>query len=402
MGFFDFLKSHRKKEGLEIFKTLSGRAPLFSDFGTDIYSSDVIQQVISCIINEMKKLQITHVREVGNTVSISNNFLQKLLDNPNPLMTQSEFIEKFLWLYFLNYNSFILPVFENGVPTALYPLKPSKVNFIQDPSGEIYINMYFANMYETTLRYRDVIHLKKNYSVNDFMGGDEDGKPDNDALLKTLKLNDRLLQGIAKSLDASYSVNGIIKYNTLLDDGTMEENIRKLEQQLQQNKSGFLGLDLKGEFIPITNKNLKFVDEKTLEFLDSKILRHYGVSLPILTGDYTKEQYEAFYQKTLEPLIISISQAFTKVLFSDKEKSFGNKIVCYSKDLIFMNMQQKLEMVRLLGDSGALLENEKRVIFGMKPLPELEGIRKQSLNYVDVNIANKYQVGGGEDNGQST
>ena len=62
-----------------------------------------------------------------------------------------------------------------------------------------------------------------------------------------------------------------------------------------------------------------------------------------------------------------------------------------------MSVDQTLEMVRLLGDSGSLYENEKRVAFGLKPLPELEGIRMQSLNYVNVDIATQYQVGGKKD-----
>lgn len=150
---------------------------------------------------------------------------------------------------------------------------------------------------------------------------------------------------------------------------------------------------MKGEFIPFQNK-IQLVDQPTLQFIDEKILRHFGVPLPILTGDYTKEQYEAFYQKTLEPLILSISQAFTKVLFTDREKSFGNEIMFYAKALIFMNTTQKLEMIRLLGDSGALFENEKRIMFGLQPLPELAGQRMQSLNYVNSNVADKYQLQG--------
>lgn len=126
------------------------------------------------------------------------------------------------------------------------------------------------------------------------------------------------------------------------------------------------------------------VDATTLKFIDEKILRNFGVPLPILTGDYTKAQYEAFYQKTLEPLIISIGQAFTMTLFSDREKGFGNKIVFYPHELIFMDTNQKLEMVRMLGDSGALYENEKRVAFGLRPLPELAGVRMMSKNYGTV------------------
>ena len=58
-----------------------------------------------------------------------------------------------------------------------------------------------------------------------------------------------------------------------------------------------------------------------------------------------------------------------------------------------MSIDQTLEMVRLLGDSGSLYENEKRVAFGMRPLQELKGKRMQSLNYADVALAPQYQLG---------
>ena len=115
--------------------------------------------------------------------------------------------------------------------------------------------------------------------------------------------------------------------------------------------------------------------------------------LPILTGDYTKEQYEAFYQKTLEPLIRSFSQAMTKKLFTRREKSFGNKIELYPEDLVFMTTSQKIELVNLLAPTGAIYENEKRTTFGLRPLPELEGQRFMSLNWINTNDASAYQVG---------
>lgn len=391
--FFDLFKKNKNQDSKYSYaQMLNGYLPIFTQFGNDIYASDVVQQVIVCIVDEMKKLQLVHERAVGNDVSVENNFLQRLLDNPNPVMTQSEFIEKFMWLLLLNYNSFIIPFYdENGIPIELWPIKPKRVTFIKDLSNELFIKFEFDNGVDTILRYKDVIHLKLNYSVNDFMGGDELGQPNNGPLLKTLQINNTLLENVANSLEASYSVNGILKYNTLMDDGKMEENIKKLEQQIKSNTSGFLGLDLKGEYIPI-KRDIKLVDKDTLEFIDSKILRQWGVSLPILTGDYNKDQYEAFYQKALEPKIISISQAFTKTLFTDKQRSFGNRISGYPQDLIFLSVQQKLDLVRLLGDSGGLFENEKRKIFGLRPVPELEGVRKQSLNFVDVEIANKYQL----------
>lgn len=398
----DFIEFNKvRKAGKKYAKMLNGYTPIFSQFGQNIYASDVVQQAVSCIVTEMKKLTPQHIIQNGGSDTPVYDDIQKLLEHPNPIMTQADFIEKVFWQLFLNYNSFIIPTFEtvtdeNGKKrkryTGLYPIQPIEVSFFQNEKDELFVNFKFSNSYESLLRYSDVIHLKYRYSVNEFMGGNANGQPDNEALLKTLQLNHTLLEGIAKALKASFAINGVVKYKSLIGGEIVEADIKELEQKLKANESGFLPLDISGDFIPIT-RDTKFVDETTLRFLDEKILRNFGVSLPILTGDYSKEQYEAFFQKTLEPLIKSISQEFTKVLFSDRQKSFGHKIVFYPHELVFMNTTQKLEMVRLLGDSGALYENEKRAAFGLKPLKELEGVRKMSLNYVDVKDASLYQVG---------
>lgn len=383
---------------------LNGFTPIYSQFGSNIYASDVVQQAINCIVSEIKKLRPQHIREIiesGSDVTSVNSDIQKVLRQPNEIMTAADFLEKITWQLFFNYNSFIIPTYYTWEDnkgnfqrryTGLYPVQPAQVDFIQDAKNDLYVKFRFVNNYETTLKYSDVIHIRYRYSVSDYMGGNEAGQPDNAALLKTLSLNDTLLNGVAKAMKASYAINGVVKYKTLMDDGKTEAALKELEKKLQNNESGFLPLDISGEFTPIQNK-IQLVDADTLKFIDEKILRHFGVPLPILTGDYTKQQYEAFYQKTIEPLVIAYSQAFTKGLFTQREQSFGNKIQFYPKDLIFMSTDQTLQMVNLLGASGALYENEKRVAFGLRPLPELEGKRLQSLNYVDASIANKYQVG---------
>jgi len=55
-------------------------------------------------------------------------------------------------------------------------------------------------------------------------------------------------------------------------------------------------------------------------------------------------------------------------------------------------------MLKELAPTGSLFENEKRVMFGLRPLAELEGKRYMSLNWIDAAKANEYQVGGA-DNG---
>ena len=402
MGWLDKLPWRKSKNNSRWADMLNGYTPIFSQFGQNIYASDVVQQALMCIVSEMKKLNPMHVRtnEMDENPVTGNNSLQSVLDYPNDLMTKSEFIEKIMWQLLFNYNAFIIPVYyiwkdEKGHEvrkyTGLYPVQPTQVEFIEDASNTLYIKMRFSNNYETTLPYDDVIHIRYKFSVNEFMGGNAQGQPDNEALLKTLSLNNTLLQGVSGAMKSSFAINGVVKYNTLMDDGKTEQELKELEKKLKASESGFLPLDLKAEYIPM-KKEIKLVDADTLKFIDEKILRTWGISLAILTGDYSKIQYEAFYQKVLEPFIISIGQAFTKTLFTDRERSFGNEIKFYPKDLIFMSVDQTLEMIRLLGDSGALYENEKRVALGLKPDPALEGIRMQSLNYVNVDYAKEYQT----------
>ena len=410
MGWLDKLR-RKPPQNTAYADMLNGFTPIFSQFGDDIYASDVVQQAINCIVMEMKKLNPTHVRVKGSdSVPVSGD-IQSVLNAPNEIMTTADFLEKIVWQLYFNYNAFIMPTYyvwtdtdgtEKRRYTGLYPLVPTGVTFIQDASDRLFVKLVFANNYETTVPYSDIIHIRYHYSVNEFMGGNEGGQPDNEALLKTLELNNTMLQGVSNATRASFSINGIVKYNTLMDGEKMKTALAEFENKLKNSESGILGIDLKSEYTPI-KKEIALVDEATLKFIDEKILRHFGVPLCILTGDYTKAQYEAFYQKTLEPLIISIGQAFTRTLFTDRERSYGNKIVLYPKDLIFMSVDQTLEMVRLLGDSGALYENEKRVAFGLRPLPELEGVRMQSLNYANVNIAGQYQMQGkaGENGGKA-
>ena len=382
--------------------TMDGFSPWFSQFGTNIYASDVVVQCLKCIVDEMKKLNPTHVRYKGNDSVPVKSTVQDVLFQPNPLMTTADFIEKITWLLLMNYNAFVIPTYKTWIDDntgaerryyeTLYPIKPTQVEFIEDATGSLFVHFWFLNGWDTIIKYDDVIHLRYNYAVNEYMGGDYAGQPDHTALLSTLNLNYDLLQGVAKAMKASYAINGIVKYNTLIDDGTTATNLKLLEQKLAASESGFLPLDIKAEFIPLEHK-VNLVDENTLKFIDGKILRNWGVPLAILTGDYTKEQYEAFYQKTLEPLAIVFSQAFTKALFTDREKAFGNKVEFFPKDLIFLSVAQTLEMINILSPTGGLYENEKRVALGLRPLPELEGKRYMSLNWINADDATQYQTG---------
>lgn len=390
MGLFDFLKPARQR--YKYARMLNGRMPIFSQFGTNIYASDVVQQACNCIVQEVKKLSPCHIRKKGTDPMPVDGHLQAVLEAPNAVMTTTAMLERIAWAWLITLNAWIIPVRDNnGNITALWPVEPVRGTFIEDASGRLAVSLEFADGTETTVWYSEVIHIPRNYYAHPYLGGDASGNADNHAILQTVELNDTLMQGVGKGLKASYAVNGVVKYNTMLDNGTMAKNIQELADRLAASESGLLPLDIKGEYVPIS-KDVKLVDKDTLEFVDSKILRNFGVSLPILTGDFTAEQHAAFYQKAIEPFVVSLSQSFTKGIFTPQQRAHHNAIEFYPEELVFMSMAQKLEMVRELGPSGELYSNEKRRIFGMRPLPELVGVRMQSLNWIDQTHAADYQL----------
>ena len=93
MGLIDFINKHRgKRENKIIAKFINGHTPIFTQFGQDIYASDVVQQAISCIVTEMKKLSPQHINKNNGDSIPQNSKLQKILLYPNNLMTMSDFL----------------------------------------------------------------------------------------------------------------------------------------------------------------------------------------------------------------------------------------------------------------------------------------------------------------------
>lgn len=363
---------------------LSGRTPIYwTDRGESIYIYDVVQQAIYSIVTELKKLDPVHVRNRnnGDMVSVDGN-IQSVLEAPNPFMTTSDFIEKIAWTLLLNYNAFVYPIWEGKVLKGLYPLQPCLVEFDTNygGSGQTWCRFHFPNGFYGDLPYENIIHLRKQFSVSEFMGGNLDGQPDLDPLLDTLRLNDSLLKGLAKSLNMQTSINGMVKLKTMANTEDQIAKIKEFERKLQANESGIGITDIGSEYIPI-QKQVSLLDATTLEFIDKKIFRWFGISIPFVDGTCTPQQYEAVYQKTLEPIVKSWGQAFTKGLFTNHAaQGFKNQIVFYTKELIFMNTDQKIKLFDILVDSESCYKNEMRTAFGMRPLKELEGQLAASSN----------------------
>ena len=74
------------------------------------------------------------------------------------------------------------------------------------------------------------------------------------------------------------------------------------------------------------------------------------------------------------------------------------KIILFSERLQYASWQTKVNAIEKLMGLGVMSLNESRALLGLEPI-EGGDKRLQSLNYVDADKANQYQVGNNkEDN----
>lgn len=405
MGILDFFKKKETKSGMFYAPTMGGNAPFYAPFGEDVYASDIIVQAIRCKANEFKKLQPRHIinKDGQSTVETSSS-IAKVLKRPNQYMTTADFLEKITILLELNKNVFIYPEYymtKGGtkVFTGLYPLKPSNVQYMVDNSGTMFIQFQFANGFKTTLPAADVIHWRKDYGVDDYFGGNMLGGNDNAGLLKMLKRYDQITQSISKALAVSCQINGVMKVNTYMEDDKLQKEREEFQEKLQNNESGILFTDMSADYTDI-KRDVKLVDADTLKFFYDVVLMNTSVSLPILKGDYTKEQKEAFYEHGLEADINSLGQAMSKCMFTEREVSFGNDIVLFPNSINFMSMENKISALQIGLPAGIFTKDEARELLGYPPLPNGQGqVVPQGYNsLLDENNNNNLQSKEGDTN----
>lgn len=390
----------RKKKRLDNFDAIGLIKDLtvpLTPFGDRITNSDVVLVCIDRIASQCAKLKARCVRrsEDGSISERNDNISFLLKSRPNPYMTPYQFIYKVVSLLLLNDNAFVYPLYDRETSDlkGLYPLNPTIVEPIEDRAEAYYLRFWFEKGQSFVLPKENVIHLRRFYSSGDVFGG-TGSRSSHEALLKTLGINDALLQGVEKAVFSSFQIKGILKLNGLLKEEDRNRAVEAFNRAIEgsgASKSSIVPMDLKSEYVPLS-VDPKMVDKDTLDFVQSKVLDYFGVSKAVFANSYNENEFNAFYESTIEPLAIQLSEAFSLGLLSDGEIRSDTEIVFYSERLQYASWTTKVSAIEKLMGLGLMSVNECRGLLGLEPI-EGGNRRLQSLNYVDSDKANKYQVG---------
>ena len=238
------------------------------------------------------------------------------------------------------------------------------------------------------LPYDDVIHIRHGYGQNAYFGGGASGCGEYAELLGNLQTMHVIKESIPKSLQASLSLKGILTMKSVADVDKKTVTREEFEEHIFDSEYGIVATDYESDFTPI-NINATDIPQNTLTYLRDEILSPFGVSLPIYLGKYTDDEYTAFYQTAVEGLLVEIAEAMKIVLFTPKQLAFGHTIKYYDKLVQSLSFARRQEIAEMTKDDALLSRDERRELLGYEPDGQPTRV---SLNYIDVSIANQYQI----------
>jgi hypothetical protein len=270
---------------------------------------------------------------------------------------------------------------------AIYPIDFSRLELLEH-KNQIYVQFHFLGGDKLTLPYSEVIHLRRFFYAHE-MYGDTNGE----ALQKMLDLIHTTDEGIINAIKSSAYLRGLLSFNNILSDADMKKSREKFVNEFMDltKKGGIAALDARATYTDLKAEP-KMITHDQMSLIESKVYKYFSVSDPIVKSEYNEEQWNSFYESVIEPLAIQMSLEFTSKLFSGREKSFGNEIIFESNRLQYASNKTKIEVVQMLMDRGMMSVNQGLEVFN---LPPIEGGDKfiMSLNFVDKDIANQYQLG---------
>ena len=231
---------------------------------------------------------------------------------------------------------------------AAWPINSVMAEFLEDDSKTIYVKFYFGDGGSVTLPYSEVIHLRRHYYSNDLLG--EPNTPINNTLSAIHTTN----EGLAQAVKTSAHLRGILKYQGVLKESDIKANRDRFvsEYMTMQNAGGIAALDAKAEYKELTTQPL-MVNAAQMKELRDAVYRYFGVNEKIISGDYNEDQWNAFYESTIEPIAVQLSLEFTSKLFTSRERGHGNEIVFEANRLQYASVKTKLDL-REMVDRGAM------------------------------------------------
>jgi len=389
MGLFDWLfpkeeETDKKLVRADEFKLLTAYKPVFHNHVGSIYESALVRSAIEAKARHISKLKIELQGEAQPLLKT------KIKYYPNQWQTWSQFLARCSTILDCTNNLFIVPVQNKWYETiGFFPVLPHNVSLKQDDNGKLWLQYKFINNEYGAVEFERCAYLCKHQYRSDFFG------ENNHALASTMDLISIQDQAIEEAVKNSATYRFMAQVNNFTSPADLAEERKRFTEYNLGDEGGILLFPNTYTNIKQIESNAYTVDTPQMELIKNNVFDYFGVNENVLQGKASSAELDAFFNLAIEPFAISLSEALSRAIYTDKERAFGNHVYVNANRLQYMSVTEKVNMAQQLGDRGVLTINEIRELFNYSPVEDGDVAVIRGEYY---SLSEKV----GEENGQNT
>ena len=340
------------------YKSITEYAPAFSTYRGSLYEQALTRAAVERIAVACSKLK----PEVQGAAK--PRIRRAIHDMPNDFMTWPQLIYRVATCLEADTTAFVVPSYDDDMnKVGLWPLKAEDAEVVEY-EGDPWMRFYLASGDAAALPLSDVCVLTRFQYRSDFFGGG------NAPLDPTLRLIDAQDQAQENAIRTGASIRFIGKITSLLRPEDLEKKRKDFSDQnlSQDNKTGLMLYDQSFDDVRQVDPQSYVISTDEMERIDHSVHTYFGVNDDILTGDYTEEQWGAFYESVVEPIAVQLGEGLTKLLYTPGEMARGNRISFSANRLEYASNASKRNMIRDMLDRGVMTINEAREVLQLPPV----------------------------------
>lgn len=395
MSLFSFL--FKKKGGNSSAKSAAfGATPIWSPFFSQDSTPELNITFMNCVrTNATNFGKIMPKCFVKDQEVSGKAYLNRILQyKPNPRINGPKFWRAVGRSYFYNNLAIIFPEWDFTKPNeplkALWPidLKGNAVQFVITKDGSIAVHFYLngADIYEWL---DDLIVLERDVDVT----GDFNGlSPDLDQSLAVLKT---FGEGAINAILSAFFVQYICSISTNVDPEVLKARQKDMDALWFDGKSRVIFVN-GGDKLERIEPKASVPMSDTIETFKKDVYQYEGTNEKIVNRAYDEDDWQAYFEGTMEPLCQEVSAELTNKLLSEYEFFKGNKIEVITDPLQTASLARRAQFAQILGNQAVVIPNELRRLLYLPPIPD--GDKPQTnLNYVHSDKQDQYQDVSGDD-----
>lgn len=344
------------------FQLLDGYTPSFRTWQGSLFESDLIRAALDAHGRHAAKLA------PNLQGSAKPQMVSRLRQAPNSFQTWPQFLYRLAVTLYAKNTAFIAPVMGTyGETDGVIGVCPESWELVES-GGTVYIRFRFKTQQARAVELSRVGILTRYQMDSELFGAD------NQALKPTLDLIEMQRQGVQEGIR-----NGAtFRFMATSSNWSKDEDLAKERQRFDANnfRNGSGGVLL----WPNTYKDVKQINQEAyrvdadqMKLIRENVFSYFAVNEDVITNKAFGDAWLAFYEGSVEWLALQLSDVMTRMLFTDREVQFGNRIFFTSNRLQYMSNADKMNAISQMADRGLMTRNELREILNLSPLPEPYG-----------------------------